>query len=87
MDSDNTIDVQMTDRFGRPWFMFRTHGGELGNYGERYVVDDQERARSRRLGRPAVGTLYQDPVRTSGVLEPSAFPTGAFQEFMPFPAK
>ncbi len=29
-DSDGVVDVQMTDRFGRPWYMYRAREGYLG---------------------------------------------------------
>jgi len=41
-DSDGTIDVQMTDRFGRPWFMYRAREG--------YQADADEARKLRHSG-------------------------------------
>jgi len=83
VDSDETVDVQMTDRFGRPWFLFRSREGEKVSPGARFVREEGERERPPRGYRPE-DLVYEDPVRHSGVLEPAAFPTGPFKQYMPW---
>ena len=67
-DSDGVVDVQMSDRFGRPWFMYRAREGYLG----------------QKLNKKKDMDYALGMGRHTGILRPPALPRGPFMNHQPW---
>jgi len=85
-DDDGTVDVRVSDRNGRPWFLYRSREGD-------YTVPVEPLAPTvkRRLVHPIGGFPYGGLKRTvdhayrgTGMLNPLALPWGVFPQERPW---
>jgi len=91
-DSDGTVDVQMTDAFGRPWYMYRAREGYSTT---RFLKADKANSNTSpkpkllfrasrfngRLFRSRIGLSY---LRGTGLLRPLPMPRWPYIGYMPW---